>query len=107
MEAGILSRSDRQVRKKRQQGRSFFLELGEGGDRQRRHSHTTAQSRHWPGERSQESVVVARGEGQVRGGKVLSNVRNLIMFLAGEIEADGEGEIKCLSEWMINGPTLE
>lgn len=45
-------------------------------------------------------------EGKARsGGKVLSNVRNLIMFLAGEIEADGEGEIKCLSEWMINGPT--
>lgn len=37
--AGILLRSDRQVRKKRQQGRSCFLELGEGGDRQRRHSH--------------------------------------------------------------------
>lgn len=51
-------------------------------------------------------VVVPRGEGR-SGGKVLSKVRNLIVFIARGAAADGEGEIKCLSEWMINGPTLE
>ena len=29
------------------------------------------------------------------------------MFIAWGMEADGEGEIKCLSDRMINGPTLE
>lgn len=53
---------------------------GEGGEKAGVHAHTTPRVR-LPSLSTRELMVVPGGEGRSRG-KVLSNVRNLIMFIA-------------------------
>jgi hypothetical protein len=61
------------------------------------HTHTHTQRQH--------TFTYAENAGTGQGvQRLLQNVRNLIMFIAQGMRADGEDKIKCRPECMIDGP---